>query len=130
MYSALSPFMDMQRSLVADIASLKKRFDARGAQAAQPVQPAPSIVAPAPVVPVRIPPPVPAAPVLPMSPSAGSPLRDMSDSDSEGEGGSKIDQRKSAKRSWAGKMFDYLDDVQRPAVQEPDKTDSWWGMKL
>lgn len=126
--------MELQRSLVAEVDSLKKQFNARDAHAVLPAQSVPTAV-PTPVSPRGlVPPPIPPAPILPESSSLESPAhtqsdRHMSDSDSEGDGGVKIDQRKTAKRSWAGKMFDYLPDVDRPTVQEPDKADSWWGMK-
>ena len=46
---------------------------------------------------------------------------------SDSEKGTKSSERKSKRRKWCAKMFDYLPDVARPAAPVPDKSDAFGG---
>ena len=50
-----------------------------------------------------------------------------SDSDSDSEKGPQSNLRKTKRRKWVPKVYDYLPDLVRPTVPVADKSDEWWG---
>ena len=65
----------------------------------------------------------PSAPVIPSHNVA-----DSSDSDSDSDSGNrKPSERKTKRKRWAEKLYDYLPDVARPVVPTPDDSNVWWG---
>ena len=55
-------------------------------------------------------------------------LSSDSDSDSDSEKGPHANVRKSRRRKWVPKVYDYLPDLTKPIIPVAGKSDQWWGV--
>ena len=79
-----------------------------------------------------LPHPPPPAPVIHMAPPVVPHLEQVvsSDSDSDSDSNKKPSERKTKRRRWCSKLYDYLDDVEKPAEPVPDQSGAWWGSSI